>query len=152
MATCLDARELNEMRARAELMAKFVSNLVSLPFHYFSVISNSYRIFIKMRSYFKHVNMKRLTECYKPEQQTCSDCLAMIYNFEQQMISDFLQLTKYKFIGWGYKRIVNTLEDRAETIILSIDEDAINAINKFIDKIETGGLRDINWQEQLNAL
>jgi hypothetical protein len=152
MATCLEARELNEMKERAELMAKFVSALVSLPFRYFSVILKSYRIFIKMRVYLKDVNMKRLTDCYKPEQQVCSDCLNMIYKFEQQMLSDFLQLTEYKFIGWGYKRIINTLEDRAETLILSIDKDAVNAINKFISKVEKGGLGKSNWQEQMNAL
>jgi hypothetical protein len=152
MAACLEVEELNEMKARSELMAKFVSALVSLPFRYFSVILKSYQIFIKMWFYFKDVNMKHLTECYKLEQQICSDCLSMIYKFEQQMLNDFLQLAEYKVIGWGYKRLVNTLEDRSETLILSIDRDAVNAINKFIGNVEKGELRNSNWQEQMNAL
>ena len=52
MATCLEAKELNEMKARSERMAKFVSALVSLPFHYFSFVLTSYRLFIKMYLYF----------------------------------------------------------------------------------------------------
>jgi hypothetical protein len=152
MATCLEAKELNEMKARSERMAKFVSALVSLPFHYFSFILTSYLLFIKMYLYFKKVSMKRLTECYRPGEQVCSDCLNKIYKSEQQILNHSLRYTNHKFIGWGFKRIVNSLEDRVETLTLSTDEEAVKVINKFIEKIEKGGLRNSNWQEQMNAL
>lgn len=152
MAACLEAKELNEMKARSEGMAEFVSALASLPFHYFSFILTSYRLFIKMHLYFRDVSMKRLTECYRPGEQVCTDCLDKIYKFEQQMLNNSLGYTNFKFIGWGFKRIVNTLEDRAETLIVSTDEEAVKAINKFIDKVEKGGLGNSNWQEQMNAL
>ena len=152
LAACLEAKELNEMKAKAETMAEFVSALVELPFHYFSFILTSCRLFIKMFLYFKSVSMKRLIKCYQPEEQVCTDCLAKIYKFEQQMLNSFSECTNYKLIGWGFQRIVNTLEDRAETLILSTDEEAVKAINKFIDKVEKGGLGNSNWQEQMNAL
>ncbi|PIU53134.1 MAG: hypothetical protein COS90_07755 [Deltaproteobacteria bacterium CG07_land_8_20_14_0_80_60_11] len=152
MAACLEAKELNEMKARAEKMAEFVSALVKLPFHYFSFILTSYRLFIRIILYFKSVSLKRLTKCYRPGEQVCIDCLAKIYKFEQQMLNNSRECTNYKFIGWGFQRIVNTLEDRAETLILSTDEEAVKAINKFIDKVEKGGLGNANWQEQMNAL
>jgi len=149
---CLEAKELDEMKVRAERMAKLFSAMVSLPFHYFSFIITSYRLFRKTSLYFRDVNMKRLTECYKPGEQGCVDCLDKIYYFEKEMLNYSLKFTSHRFIGWGFQRIVDTLEDRAETLILSIDKEAIKAINKFIDKIEKGGLGNSNWQEQMNAL
>ena len=111
MAACLEAKEFNEMKASAESMAEFVSALVKLPFHYFSFILKSYHLFIKIFLYFKSVNMKRLTKCYRPGEQVCTDCLAKIYKFEQQMLNNSREFTNYKFLGWGFQRIVNILED-----------------------------------------
>lgn len=152
MATCLEDRELNEMKDRAERMANLVSALVRLPFRYFSFIINSYRLFIRIFLYFRDNSLKRLTKCYKPGEQACADCLNKIYTFEQQMLNNSIRYTNYKLIGWGFKRIVDTLEDRAEALILSTDEEATKAINTFISKIEKGGLGNSNWKEQMNAL
>jgi hypothetical protein len=152
MAACLDAKELNEMKARAEGMAELFSAMVSLPFHYFSFIIASYRLFRKTSSYFRDVNMKRLTECYKPGEQGCVDCLTKIFNFEKEMLNYSLKFINYRFIGWGFRGIVDTLEDRAETLTLSTDEMAVKAINNFIDKAEKGELGNYNWKEQMNAL
>jgi hypothetical protein len=140
MAACLDAKELNEMKAKAERMSEFVSALVTLPFHYCSFILKSYRLFISIFLYFKSVSMKRLAKCYRPGEQVCADCLAQIYKFEQKMLNNFRECANYKFIGWGFQRIVNTLEDRMETLILSTDKEAIKAINKLIINIEEGEL------------
>ena len=96
--------------------------------------------------------MKRLTKCYNPKEQACTDCLAKIYNFEQEMLNHSRKYINFKFIGLGFRIIVNILEDRAETLILSTDKKAVKALNKFIDKVEKGGLGKTNWQEQINAL
>jgi len=152
MAACLEAKELNEMKEKAEAMANLVSAVVSFPFHLVSYIFNSYRLFMHIYLYFRVVSMERLTKCCKPGEQVCVDCLAKIYEFEQTMLKNSLQYTGYRFVGWGFKRIAEKIEDRSETLMLSINKDVNNAVNKFIDKIEKGGLSNSGWQEQLNAL
>ncbi len=152
MATCSEAKELNEMKQRAEAMAKLVSALLRLPFRYFSFIIKSYWLFIKIYLYFRAVKLDRIVKCCEPKEQVCIDCLTKIYEFEQEMVESFRQVTKYKFIGWGFQKIVDKIDDRSETLILSIDKRAINSINNFIDKIKKGGMNNLDWQEQINAL
>jgi len=152
MATCSDANELNEMKQRAEAMAKLVSTLVSLPFRYFSFIIKSYSLFIKIYQYFRAVRLDRLTKCCEPKEQVCIDCLIKIYEFEQEMVESLRQVTKYKFIGWGFQKIVDKIDDRSEALILIVDKRAFNSINSFIDKLEKGGMNNLDWQEQINAL
>jgi hypothetical protein len=152
MAACLDAKELNEMKARAERMAELFSAMVTLPFHYFSFIITSYQLFRKTSLYFKDVNMKRLSECYRPGEQGCVDCLNKIFNFEKDMLNYSLKFMNHRLIGWGFRKIVDTLGDRAETLTLSTDEVAVKAINNFIDKVEKGELGNSNWKEQMDAL
>jgi hypothetical protein len=152
MAACSEAKELNEMRERAETMAKLVSTLVRFPFRYFSFIINSYRLFFKIFLYFRAVKIDRLAKCCEPREQVCIDCLTKIYEFEQEMAVSFREVTKYRFIGWGFQKIVDKIDDRSEVLVLSIDKSAVNSINKLIDKIEKGGMSNLDWQEQIDAL
>jgi hypothetical protein len=152
MAACLEAKELNEMRDRAEAMAKLVSTLVRFPLRYFSFIIKSYWLFLKIFLYFRAANLDRLAKCCEPREQVCIDCLTKIYEFEQEMVERFREVAKYRLIGWGFQKIVDKIDDRSESLMLSIDSRAINSINNFIDKLEKGGINNLDWKEQINAL
>jgi hypothetical protein len=152
MASCLEANELNEMRKKAEEMAKLVSAVVIFPYHFIRFIFYSYWLLIKLHYYFKAVSMERLTKCCKPEKQICVDCLTKIYQFEQEMLNDFRECTNLRIIGREFQKAVDKLENRSENLVLSANNETIETINSYINKIEKGEIGKSDWHEQLNAL
>lgn len=156
MATidCQGIDELHQYKQAVErgaLLAKYIVLACRIPFAYFTVILNSIHLFFMMKKYFRIVSIHRLEKCYNLSEPKCRKCLRTIYNDENRILKESLIMKERLLIGWVFKWIAIRLEDRAEALILIVNDPVAESINKLIKNLEKGGLPQNAWQDQLNA-
>ena len=92
----------------------------------------------KMNRYFKQVTLANLSKCYSTDKEACRACLKRIYGHEQEMISRFdAKILAVPLLGRLFARIKDTLEDPAESLILSADDQAAEAVSRLIAHFST---------------
>jgi hypothetical protein len=156
MATidCQGIDELHQYKQAVERGALLAKNIVlacKIPFAYFSVILNSIHLFFMMEKYFRTVSIQKFEKCCNLSEPKCRECLRSIYNDENLILKKSLKMQNMSIIDWVFKRIIMTLEDRAETLILIVNDPVAESINKLINNLDKGALPQNAWQDQLNA-
>lgn len=154
MATiCAEELQLMQKKStRSSLLVEYIAVSLELPFAYLSIAIVSMYLFILMFFYFKTISVNRLSACYDVTKPHCVKCLRKIYKNEQNILKFSRKLQKKPFLKWIYCWIGNKLEDRAETLILSVDEEASRKLISIIHNIETRKPEKSNWTQELHAL
>jgi len=62
------------------------------------------------------------------------------------------KLQEKPLLKWIYRWMIDRLEDRAETLIFSVDDEASKKLVSIISKIETQKLERSNWAQELHVL
>ena len=151
--SCIDNfTRYKETLDKTAALSRAVLLAIGVPFAVFAATLLSIHLFILMTIYFRAANIDRLGKDFDPSDKKCRENLLTLYNAEQDIHSQLLKLTNIWILDWFFKRIVNELEDRAETLILSVDKKASESINKLINKLEQEEFPKSEWRDQLNAL
>jgi hypothetical protein len=147
-----DLKQYKQTAEKGALLAQYILLAFRMPFAYFAAILNSLHLFLMMFMYFRFASIERLAKCCNLSEPRCQECLLKIYKSEKRILKKSLLLKDRWFIGWAFKWIAIRLEDRAETLILSVDEKASQSINKLINKLEQEEFSKLEWRDQLDAL
>ena len=151
-AICLDMNGLEAIRQEsAGLVGRFrqlpTSWLRCWPLYRFY-----WETYGQALEYFSRNSLARLAMCCDPEQAKCRECLRNIYESEQELLRLLGRLRKFPFIGPGFALLMEELEDRAETLALSVNEEAYLAVRRLIGQVEQEKVEGADWRKQLAAL
>jgi hypothetical protein len=147
-----DLKQYKQIAENGALLAQYILLAFRMPFAYFAAILNSLHLFFMMFMYFRFASIEHLAKCCNLSEPKCQECLLKIYKSEKRILKKSLILKDRRFIGCVFKWIAIRLEDRAETLILSVDEKASESINKLINKLGQENIPKLEWRDQLNAL
>lgn len=110
-------------------------------------------LFWQMKKYFKQASLARLTECCDLEKDVCRGCIKRIYENEKASLAAISQdMIDFPIIGRMYRHIKDILEDRAEALILSADDQAYEAVSRLVAHISTQDQNVSDWRCQLDTL
>jgi hypothetical protein len=110
-------------------------------------------LYWKMNRYFKQVSIANLSKCSAANKEACRTCLKQIYGHEQAMIARLdAKLLMLPLIGRLFGRIKATLEDRAETLVLVADDQAVKAVSRLITHFSEQDQPVSDWRRQLETL
>lgn len=156
MALSICADNLKKFEVESEYQAAslkkaalyFLLPSLSIPLFFWSVL------FVwKMRQYFKQASLANLSKCYSLDNEVCRTCLKRLYDHEQEMIARLDDgLMKIPLLGHLFARIKDTLEDRAEALILSTDDQAYKAVSRLVAHFSTQDQKVSGWHRQLETL
>ncbi|MGO9177521.1 MAG: hypothetical protein ACLQED_15505 [Desulfobaccales bacterium] len=146
-----DLKRYKQVADNGALLAQYILLAFRLPFAYLTVILFSIQLFFMMFVYFRTASIENFAKCCNLSEPKCQECLLKIYKSEQRILKKSLLLKDKFIIGWAFNWIANKLEDRAETLVLSVNKQVSDSIKKLINNIEKGDLLKRDWREQVNA-
>lgn len=145
---------------KIEIESEFQAVSLKKAAYYFLLPSLSIRLIFwplsfywKMRRYFKEASLANLSKCYSPDKEICRACLKRISAHEQEMISCLdARMLMVPLFGRLFASIKDTLEDRAESLILATDDQVAEVLPRLIDHFSQQDHSVSNWRRQLETL
>lgn len=106
-----------------------------------------------MRRYFRLAGLTALARCCAADHESCRGCLQRIFDSEQQMLRSITAgMLALPLVGRLFSHLKETLEDRAESLILAADDRLAEILPRLVDHYSQQEQTSSDWRRQLETL